>query len=283
MPAFWLTLIIYFTIPAFHEREALPSIWRFLTFTQNFGLDVWHMGTFSHAWSLCVEEHFYLFLPLIVITLQHFKIIKHGIWIIVLIFIAGFFIRHFCWSTFYFPKLNQQGAGIEWYRHIYYPTYNRLDGLLAGVSIAALREFLPELWNRISKYGNIFLLVGLATLTGAYYLCEDEQSYQASVFCFPLVAIGYAMLVISAISQSSIMYKSKSRITTFIAATSFAVYLTHKGVVHVTQQILANFEIDITNNLTLIISTLASFAVAYVVYLLVEKPFMKWRNKLLNT
>jgi len=40
-----------------------PPLWRFLTFTQNIGLQG---GTaFSHAWSLCVEEQFYLVLPLV--------------------------------------------------------------------------------------------------------------------------------------------------------------------------------------------------------------------------
>jgi peptidoglycan/LPS O-acetylase OafA/YrhL len=40
--------------------ELLP-LWRFLTFTQNLGL---RPGTaFSHAWSLCIEEQFYLLLP----------------------------------------------------------------------------------------------------------------------------------------------------------------------------------------------------------------------------
>ena len=48
-----------------HEREALPPLWRFVTFTQNLGLDLRSEGTFSHAWSLCIEEQFYLVLPLV--------------------------------------------------------------------------------------------------------------------------------------------------------------------------------------------------------------------------
>jgi peptidoglycan/LPS O-acetylase OafA/YrhL len=59
IPAFWLIVGIYFCFPSFREKEALPPMWKFLTFTQNFGLNLSNQGTFSHAWSLCVEEHFY--------------------------------------------------------------------------------------------------------------------------------------------------------------------------------------------------------------------------------
>jgi hypothetical protein len=32
------------------EKEALPALWKFFTLTQNFGLEIKHFGTFSHAW-----------------------------------------------------------------------------------------------------------------------------------------------------------------------------------------------------------------------------------------
>ena len=55
-------LLIYIFIPAFHERETLAPLWKMFTFTQNYGQDIRRYGTFSHAWSLCVEEQFYLLL-----------------------------------------------------------------------------------------------------------------------------------------------------------------------------------------------------------------------------
>src|SRR5690554_6873144 len=78
LPVYWFTVFIYFMIPAFREKEQLLPLWRFLTFTQNYNLDKEIYGTFSHAWSLCVEEHFYLFLPIVLLALVYFKIIKRG-------------------------------------------------------------------------------------------------------------------------------------------------------------------------------------------------------------
>jgi peptidoglycan/LPS O-acetylase OafA/YrhL len=71
-----VVLAIYFLIPAAKEREALAPLWKYLTFTQNIGLDVSTKGAFSHAWSLCIEEQFYLFLPLILIGLVNLRVIK---------------------------------------------------------------------------------------------------------------------------------------------------------------------------------------------------------------
>ncbi|MCW2120021.1 acyltransferase family protein [Flavobacterium sp. 7A] len=38
IPAYLTVVVIYFVFPVFREKESLPSIWKFLTFTQNFGL-----------------------------------------------------------------------------------------------------------------------------------------------------------------------------------------------------------------------------------------------------
>ena len=60
---FWLVLAAFALFPAAMGGKPPPPWWRFLTFTQNIGLQP---GTaFSHAWSLCVEEQFYLVLPLV--------------------------------------------------------------------------------------------------------------------------------------------------------------------------------------------------------------------------
>ena len=56
LPVFWLVLAAYLLLPGALGGRTPPPAWRFLTFTQNLGLQP---GTaFSHAWSLCVEEQF---------------------------------------------------------------------------------------------------------------------------------------------------------------------------------------------------------------------------------
>ena len=167
-----------------------------------------------------------------------------------------------------------------WYKYIYYPTYSRLDGLLVGVSIAVIYVFLPDFYSKISKYGNHFVLLGLCVLTGAYFLCENQQTFNASIFGFPLIAFGFGFLVLGAISPTSFLYGWKSEITTFIAKLSFAIYLTHKGIIHLTNNLFGKFDID--SNLMLAICVITCILGAYLLHMTIEKPFMKLRNKIIT-
>jgi peptidoglycan/LPS O-acetylase OafA/YrhL len=280
IPAYVFTVGLYFSFPFFREKEALPPLWKFLTFTQNLDLDLKEFGTFSHAWSLCVEEHFYLFLPLILILLQLTNLTKNSYWLIIALFIFGFIIRIYSYDYLFAPKMEDEKSWMYWYKYIYYPTYNRLDGLLVGVSIAGVYQFFFVVWSKISKYGNLFIILSLVVLAGAYFLCENQMTFNATIFGFPLIAVGYGLMVIGAISPTSFLFKWKSKVTTFIASLSYAIYLTHKGVIHLTHQLLSDFDIDSNMLLLICIATCTFFA--YLLHLTIEKPFMKLRNNILG-
>jgi peptidoglycan/LPS O-acetylase OafA/YrhL len=281
LPAFCVVVAIYYFVPFFHERESLSPLWRFFTFTQNFGLDIKQHGTFSHSWSLCVEEHFYFFLPILLLCLQSTKLLKKAIWLIPALFIFGIFIRSYSWNHFYLPHIDERNGWVPWYKFIYYPTYNRLDGLLTGITIALLHQFLPTFWNKITRYGNVFLVVSLMLLTGAYFICYEEHSYAATLFGFPLIALGFGCLVIGALSPKCFLYRWNSRITTKIATLSFALYLTHKGVIHVTQKLLDQW-IDREGHVMLLICIATCLLAAWVLNLIVEKPFMRLRDRIVG-
>jgi peptidoglycan/LPS O-acetylase OafA/YrhL len=280
VPAFLVTVAIYFCIPFFREKEALPPLWKFLTFTQNLGLNLNKTGTFSHAWSLCVEEHFYLVLPIVLIVLQRTNNIKGAYKLLIILFITGLLIKVYSYNQLYMPKLKVKNSWTYWYQYIYYPTYTRLDGLLTGVSIAAIYHFLPAVWSKLSRFANLFMLLSIVLLTGAYFLWQEEQSFYASVFGFPLIALGYGCLLIGAVSEHSFLYKWKSGCTSFIATISYAVYLTHKGVIHMTRELLEGYIIN--ENLLLLIAVITCIAAAGMMYIIIEKPFLRLRDKILN-
>ena len=164
LPAFWVVLVLYFLWPGFHEREALAPLWKYLLFVQNIGLDIARTGTFSHAWSLCVEEHFYLLLPFILALLVLTGVFKRGYWLLIILFIGTCFIRYYTYQHVYIPATATDHAGATWYTAIYYPTWCRLDGLVTGVAIGALYTFFA---CNMAGYRTIRQLAAADWLTGA--------------------------------------------------------------------------------------------------------------------
>lgn len=282
IPVYLVVVAIYFCIPFFREKEALPPLWKFLTFTQNFGLDRGNYGTFSHAWSLCVEEHFYLFLPFTLVFLQYTNSFKKAYWIIILLFIAGFALRLYSWHYLYLPNVDSNTKIDYWAMYSYYPTYNRLDGLLIGVSIAGVYQFLPAFWQRIAKYGNWLILLGVVILALCFQFCSKLYEYNTSVYGYTFISIGYGFIVAGALSPVSFLYKWKSSITTLIATLSYGMYLSHKGIIHMTQVIFGDLGIDTNSNLMLILCVVLSIVGAWLLHLVIEKPFMKWRDVVLK-
>jgi len=279
IPIYLFVVAIYFLLPLMRERESLAPLWKYLTFTQNIELDVRTQGTFSHAWSLCIEEQFYFFLPLILLLLISFKSIKKGLWILIALFLFGFFIRYYTYRNLFTPVTDE--SWLNWYKWIYYPTWTRLDGLLVGVSVAGLLEFKSGFSKKILNYGNLLFVLGLIIFATTYFVCADEESLIATVFGFPLVAIGYGFIVLSALSPKCFLHKYKSKITTQIATLSYGIYLIHKIVIHVTQTQFSRFSIVNDSNMMFLFCIAAVFIISLLLNETIEKPFLKLRKKIL--
>jgi peptidoglycan/LPS O-acetylase OafA/YrhL len=161
-PAYLVVLAAYFCFPSIHEREALPPLWRFLTFTQNFGLDISTSGTFSHAWSLCIEEQFYLLLPLVLLIVPR-------VWLLPLLFAGGLAARGIVHRHHVIGEL-------AWYQWIYYPTWGRLDGLLVGIALAAVEVFRPATWARLMAHGSRLLPLALLLWLAAAWCFGEPES-----------------------------------------------------------------------------------------------------------
>jgi len=185
IPPYLVVVGVYYAFPLLREREQMAALWRYLSFTLNFGLDLSHTGTFTHAWSLCVEEQFYVILPVILLLLKYLNIGKKAIYLLVALFIAGFLIRYFNWKYFIEPNLLSDDFVALFYKVIYYPTYNRLDALLTGVGIAGLYAFYPIVKDRLNRYSNLLMLTGIAILIGAYFICTPQQSFCTAIVGYP--------------------------------------------------------------------------------------------------
>ncbi|MDE1190877.1 MAG: hypothetical protein PW786_01865 [Arachidicoccus sp.] len=118
-------------------------------------------------------------------------------------------------------------------------------------------------------------------LIGAYFLCKDQETYNASVYGFSLIAVGYGIMLISAICPTSFLYKFNSKFTTFIAMLSYSIYLTHKGIIHITHKLLDGHKMDASVLFFICMFTCLLFAL--LLNAIIEKPFMKLRYRIIKT
>jgi peptidoglycan/LPS O-acetylase OafA/YrhL len=282
IPAYLAVVAIYFCIPYSREKGVPAPLWKYLTFTQNIGLDLSTQGAFSHAWSLCIEEQFYLLLPFTLAAFLFFKIFSKGFWLLIILFIAGFAIRFFLYQHYIKQNPEEGNIAFLWHTIIYYPTWCRLDGLLTGIAIAALLTFKPHWEDKISKYGNLIFLLSLVILAISFYICYDEESFVASVYGFPVVSIGYGVMVLAVVTPSCFLYKFNSKITATIATLSYAIYLIHKILIHITQVEFSKFGMAADSNGMFVLCIIISIIGAWLINKMIEKPFLKLRRKILG-
>jgi peptidoglycan/LPS O-acetylase OafA/YrhL len=274
MPAYWVVLAFYFAIPAVIERGQLPPLWRFLTFTQNFGLNNQVYGAFSHAWSLCIEEHFYLVLPCLVVIFSARRWGKGAIYLAGLLVILGGVARAY--------SLTRVMAGDgSWSELIYYPTYCHLDGLIVGVAVAAISAFCPQQWSWLERRSYVWLFVGLALVYAASTLDDGQNEFAYTVFKFPLVAMGFGLIVIASVSRDSFLNRP-SAITKRIAVLSYSIYLIHKIIIHLFQGAAKTLHIAPNSTVMFVLCIAGSVAGAYALNFVVERPFMRLRDRLFS-
>jgi peptidoglycan/LPS O-acetylase OafA/YrhL len=239
---------------------------------QNIGL---HGGTaFSHAWSLAVEDQFYLLLPLILILVSRWP--RTRVIIPCVIVLGGIMLRAFlAWKN-----LAETGVSFGGFQTwIYYPTWTRLDPLVFGVALAAIEKFRPQWWRRLMNLAPWLMLPGLALIVYALYLGEgDYLTIAATIWQFPLIALGMAALLVCAVSPRLILRRVKIPGAAFIASIAFSAYLIQKLVIHFVAQFCSSHSIALTSAAALVSVELCVYAVATILFLAVERPFLQLRH-----
>jgi peptidoglycan/LPS O-acetylase OafA/YrhL len=282
IPPYLVILGLYLAFPFLREREHMAPLWKYLTFTFNFGLNYRQTGTFTHSWSLCVEEQFYLVLPLTFGLFDYFKGGKKAIYLLIALFLAGFCIRYINWRYFVEPASATDHFGAFFNKYIYYSTFNRLDGLLVGVSIAGAYTFYPAVKTAINKHANMIMLAGVLVLVAAYFVCTPQATFNTAIWGYPLIALGYGLIVAGIVCPGNFLYHVKSKITSQIATLSYAIYLSHKLAIHLTQGLLEKAGINKNGNLMMLCCLIACFATALLLRYTIEKPSLKLRDNVLN-
>ncbi len=285
LPAYFAVLALYLAVPAWREWPGLAPAWKFVTFTENIAMLYPADRAFSHVWSLCVEEHFYLLLPWLVLLLMRKPSASKTLALVAAVFLAGLFFRGFQ----VFHVLRAQGltgdeADVLFMKNVYYPTWTRLDGLLCGVVLAAVQLFRPRWWSRVVHRGNSLVIGGVLVTGCAVCLFHarypDPAQTTAILFGFPLLSLGLAMLTAAATCQRGLLTRPLPGAQT-LATISFSLYLSHKGVAHLDRVLFPWLDGEQSWAAAAIYAT-SCFSFAGLLYLLAERPFLLLRARRLR-
>lgn len=278
LPAYWAVLLIYLLWPGFREAPGMEPWWKFLTFTMNLSIDYMENTAFSHAWSLCVEEHFYWVFPLLAGWLMRRPTAWSFAALAVLLVTLGISLRSAAWlhNAAIDPQMDSRNWFVE---DIYYPTWARLDGLLCGVALAVWKTMRPEHWARARRYANASLLAGLGVMTLSFWLFNNRTGLVANAIGWPVLSFGLALLVFAGAGRDGIIGGRALPGAAWLAAISYSLYLVHKALYHVVQSIWGD-QLQGAGLIAFAVYGLAAIAGGAALHFAVERPFLRWRDRM---
>ena len=243
----------------------------YLFFLQNFRQR--HPDFFAVAWSLTIEEWFYLLLPLSLLVLHRIfpAIAKKKIMLLSIFcfLLLPMVYRWWTGSVYAAQPFNWQDYDEVFRKRV----VTRLDTLMFGVFAACVKLYLPRLWSFCPK--TVFAL-GVAGVYWSRHL--DQNSIVFYVFNMPLRACGI-MLMLPFCDSLKQVGKYLAIPITYVSIISYSMYLLHYTLI---LEPIQRYCMPI-NALSAIsvygLSWGLTFVLSAILYNLLEKPVTHLREK----
>jgi peptidoglycan/LPS O-acetylase OafA/YrhL len=196
------------------------------------------------------------------------------------IVVAGMMLRAWLWLHYFQPaRVADNGDwSLMFVRYLYYPTYSRLDGLLAGVALAACSVFRPTWMARVQRHGNLVLLLGVMLLAASIDMFTQRFTLTTTVVGYPLLSLALMVVVAAASGGTSWLARFHVPGANGVASISYSLYLCHKGIFHLVQG-LCGERLQQHGFVLFGIYAVATLAGGAVLHYLVERPFLRWRDR----
>lgn len=280
LPNYFLMLILLIIITLLSGKELSASLLKYFFFLQNFSCP--HPEFFPEAWSLTVEEWFYLMIPLgLFISFRINTKYQSSVilaWILSIIILVTAF-RAYRASVLDIPDFD------SWDLLQRKVVLTRLDSIMYGFLGAWLAFYKFQQWT---KYRKLLFVTGIILLFTpvAVDFFIGKEIFFLNYFSLPFTSLA-TLLMLPLLAG---LRNGKGRIyrfLTFVSMISYSMYLVNFSLVQLTIiPSLSPIIIKITTN-HLVISLIRvavywgfTFILSYLMYRFYEKPMMNLRDRI---
>jgi peptidoglycan/LPS O-acetylase OafA/YrhL len=266
-PPYYLMIALAIVIPMLLISGFRAPVWDLLSelvFLQNYVIGA---GIWRHEWSLAVEEHFYILLPLLLIAIagrsqrspDPFRAIPK---IFAVIAISCLCLR--IYTIIAFP-----------YSNLLYPTTMRIDSLMFGVVISYCYRFHTSKYKNFAlRFRQILLVLGALAFVPAFTRDLGPDTFLPT-FGFTLLYIGSGLILVATCGWEPKRNKIV-RALCFVGSRSYSIYIWHMPF----RSLVALKYFGQTWYSYTISYIVGSLVVGAAMYAIIEIPSLKIRDRL---
>ena len=292
-PAYYFTLAVIAVLvhtnslsPLFlgkPKQEILAGAWAYLVYLNNY-----FPGTYMlWAWSLAIEEQFYLLLPGFLLLVLFRLPERTRPWLLLLLFLVPLVLR---WAVSVHLSLGETQGPQEpallstWFSAIYLPFHTRYDPLILGVLCAYLYRWSSRFHAFLTRWHQSFVIGGIGLTLGWLLSLRSVSSYwYTGVWSFTIVAACAALVMMGAVAGRNVGSRVLSAQEWYpIARVSYGMYLLHPIIVMAVLQwsIAQPWFLAMARSTSFVLLSLVNIALSYaaalVLFTVLESPVLNW-------
>ncbi|MFN8267771.1 MAG: acyltransferase [Chitinophagales bacterium] len=282
LPNYYFLTFVVFALLVVSKRHFFFPIYN-LTFTQNLSPKIYNF--YAETWSLCIEEWYYVIVPLFIyiLTLGNKNTLtqKHFLAIVLFLLIVSPILRYFYAKDFVFVN----AKSFFDYRMI---TFIRLDSIAYGTLAAYFSIVYKQKWE---QYKNAFFKIGgiILLLNTMYLFCilnEFLPVHHAYITNLNFIFNGIGvLLMLPKIESVQLKNENLHRFFTHTSIISYSMYLLQMTII-LNIAILIFMAVARINlysvSLFVVLYVLVVYYISNLNYKHIELPFLKLRDKVLS-
>ena len=252
LPLYFLMLIL---VSVLTNNFFSLDFFKYVFFIQKAAPNLIANDFYPVAWSLSIEEYFYLFFPIILLLLNKENYIKIIVFILFALILIKMFFAELVESNFY-----RTG------------TFLRLDAILVGFVI---HHFIEKIlvYKKPLIFG-LIILMSLYLFNHQNFITYREEPILKITFILLLQAISSLTMLFFIFFENLFNNKKIKKLSVLISTQTYSIYLFHIILIYLIEK--GNFSLIVSSSIYIP----SLFVLSFLIYNYFEKPLLNLRPKM---